>query len=39
MICRELRRWPAFEAMIRDGTLREAMTLAAFALLRVKGLI
>jgi len=29
----------AFEAMIRDGTVREAMTLSAFGLLRVKGLI
>jgi ADP-ribose pyrophosphatase len=28
-----------FEAMIRDGTVREAMTLAAFGLLRVKGLL
>ena len=28
-----------FEAMIRDGTLREAMTLSTFALLRVKGLL
>ncbi len=30
---------PEFEAMIRDGTLREATTLAAFGMLRVKGLI
>jgi ADP-ribose pyrophosphatase len=28
-----------FEAMVRDGTMREAMTLAAFAMLRVKGLL
>ena len=28
-----------FEAMIRDGTIREAMTISAFGLLRVKGLI
>lgn len=28
-----------FEAMIRDGTVREAMTISAFGLLRVKGLI
>ncbi|WP_158928361.1 NUDIX hydrolase [Acidisphaera sp. S103] len=28
-----------FEAMIRDGTLREAMTLSAFGLLRVKGFL
>ena len=28
-----------FEAMIRDGTIREAMTIATFGLLRVKGLI
>jgi len=27
------------EAMMRDGTVREAMTLAAFGLLRVKGLL
>jgi hypothetical protein len=30
---------PDFEAMIRDGTIREAMTISAFGLLRVKGLI
>ena len=29
----------AFEAMIRDGSLRDAMTLSAFALLRTKGLL
>jgi ADP-ribose pyrophosphatase len=28
-----------FEALIRDGTLREAMTLASFGMLRVKGLL
>ena len=28
-----------FEAMIRDGTVREAMTISAFGLLRVKGLL
>src|SRR6201996_2771009 len=28
-----------FQAMIRDGTIREAMTISAFGLLRVKGLI
>jgi 8-oxo-dGTP pyrophosphatase MutT (NUDIX family) len=28
-----------FEAMISDGTLREAMTLSAFGMLRVKGLL
>jgi ADP-ribose pyrophosphatase len=28
-----------FEAMIRDGTVQEAMTIAAFGLLRVKGLL
>jgi 8-oxo-dGTP pyrophosphatase MutT (NUDIX family) len=28
-----------FEAMIRDGSMREAMTIAAFGLLRVKGLL
>ncbi len=30
---------PAVEAMIRDGTIHEAMTIAAFGLLRVKGLL
>ena len=29
----------AFEAMIRDGTVQEAMTISAFGLLRVKGLL
>jgi 8-oxo-dGTP pyrophosphatase MutT (NUDIX family) len=28
-----------FEAMIRDGTVREAMTISAFGLLRIKGLV
>jgi 8-oxo-dGTP pyrophosphatase MutT (NUDIX family) len=28
-----------FEAMVRDGTVREAMTLSAFGLLRIKGLL
>jgi hypothetical protein len=38
MICRSFTLGD-FEAMIRDGTIREAMTIAAFGLLRVKGLI
>jgi hypothetical protein len=38
MICRDVTL-DAFETMIRDGTIREAMTLSAFGLLRVKGLI
>lgn len=38
MICRDFNL-SDFEAMIRDGTIREAMTLSAFGLLRVKGLI
>jgi 8-oxo-dGTP pyrophosphatase MutT (NUDIX family) len=38
MVCRSFAL-ADFEAMIRDGTLREAMTIAAFGLLRVKGLI
>jgi hypothetical protein len=38
MICRGFAL-ADFEAMIRDGTVREAMTIAAFGLLRVKGLI
>jgi hypothetical protein len=38
MICRSFTL-AAFEAMIRDGTLREAMTLSAFALLRAKALL
>ena len=38
MICRDFTL-ATFEAMIRDGTVCEAMTLAAFGLLRVKGLI
>jgi ADP-ribose pyrophosphatase len=38
MICRSVALTD-FEAMIRDGSVREAMTLSAFALLRVKGLL
>jgi 8-oxo-dGTP pyrophosphatase MutT (NUDIX family) len=38
MVCRSVSL-EEFEAMARDGTLREAMTLAAFGLLRVKGLL
>jgi 8-oxo-dGTP pyrophosphatase MutT (NUDIX family) len=38
MICRSFSL-DAFEAMVRDGTIREAMTLSAFGLLRVKGLL
>jgi ADP-ribose pyrophosphatase len=38
MICRRFSL-AAFEAMVRDGTVREAMTLSAFGLLRVKGLL
>jgi ADP-ribose pyrophosphatase len=38
MICRNFTL-AEFEAMIRDGTLREAMTLSAFALVRTKGLL
>jgi ADP-ribose pyrophosphatase len=38
MICRGFSLGE-FEAMMTDGTLREAMTLSAFALLRVKGLL
>jgi hypothetical protein len=38
MICRSFSL-AAFEAMVRDGTVQEAMTLAAFGLLRVKGLL
>jgi 8-oxo-dGTP pyrophosphatase MutT (NUDIX family) len=38
MICRDFTL-TAFEQMIRDGTVREAMTISAFGLLRVKGLI
>jgi hypothetical protein len=38
MICRSFGLGD-FEAMIRDGTVQEAMTIAAFGLLRVKGLI
>lgn len=38
MICRDFTL-AAFEAMIRDGTVQEAMTISAFGLLRVKGLL
>jgi 8-oxo-dGTP pyrophosphatase MutT (NUDIX family) len=38
MICRSFALGEV-EAMIRDGTIREAMTLSAFGLLRVKGLL
>ncbi|HEY4043593.1 MAG TPA: NUDIX hydrolase [Rhodopila sp.] len=38
MICRSFAL-AEFEAMVRDGTMREAMTIAAFGLLRVKGLV
>jgi len=38
MICRGFAL-AEFEKMIRDGTVREAMTIAAFGLLRVKGLL
>ena len=38
MICRGFGL-AEFEAMIRDGTVNEAMTLSAFGLLRVKGLL
>jgi ADP-ribose pyrophosphatase len=38
MVCRDFDL-AAFEAMIRDGKVREAITISAFGLLRVKGLI
>ncbi len=38
MICRSFTLGD-FEAMIRDGTVREAMTISAFGLLRVRGLL
>jgi 8-oxo-dGTP pyrophosphatase MutT (NUDIX family) len=38
MICRDFSL-AEFETMLRDGTVREAMTISAFGLLRVKGLI
>jgi ADP-ribose pyrophosphatase len=38
MICRDFPL-AEFEAMVRDNTLREAMTLSTFGLLRVKGLL
>jgi ADP-ribose pyrophosphatase YjhB (NUDIX family) len=38
MICQSVPL-TTFESMIRDGTIQEAMTISAFGLLRVKGLI
>lgn len=38
MICRSFTL-AEFESMVRDGLVREAMTLSAFCILRVKGLI
>jgi ADP-ribose pyrophosphatase len=38
MICREVPL-AAFEAMVRDGTMQDGMTIAAFGLLRLKGLL
>jgi 8-oxo-dGTP pyrophosphatase MutT (NUDIX family) len=38
MVCRRFSL-AEFEAMVRDGTVCEAMTLSAFALLRIKGLL
>ncbi|HQT78524.1 MAG TPA: NUDIX hydrolase [Rhodopila sp.] len=38
MICREVSL-DAFEVMVREGTLQDAMTVAAFGLLRLKGLL
>lgn len=38
MICRSVGL-DEFEAMARDGTVREAMTISAFGLLRIKGWI
>ncbi|HEY1412157.1 MAG TPA: NUDIX hydrolase [Rhodopila sp.] len=38
MVCRGFDL-ATFEAMVRDGSVREAMTISAFGLLRVKGLI
>ncbi|HEX3574712.1 MAG TPA: NUDIX hydrolase [Rhodopila sp.] len=38
MVCRDFDL-AAFEAMIREGKVREAMTISAFGLLRVKGFI
>ncbi|HEY0181897.1 MAG TPA: NUDIX hydrolase [Rhodopila sp.] len=38
MICRSFGL-AAFEAMVRDGVVREAMTLSAFGMLRIKGLL
>lgn len=38
MVCRTFSL-AEFETMIRNGTVREAMTISAFGLLRVKGLL
>ena len=38
MICQRFEL-AAFETMIREGSLQEAMTLSAFGLLRIKGLL
>jgi ADP-ribose pyrophosphatase len=38
MICQEFSL-DTFETMIRDGTVNEAMTISAFALLRLKGFL
>jgi 8-oxo-dGTP pyrophosphatase MutT (NUDIX family) len=38
MICREFSV-AAFEGMMRDGTMQDAMTMASFALLRSKGML
>jgi 8-oxo-dGTP pyrophosphatase MutT (NUDIX family) len=38
MICQEFPQ-ATFETMIRDGTVQEAMTLSAYALLRLKGFL
>jgi len=38
MICRNFSV-AEFESMVRDGTVREAMTISAFGLLRLKGLL
>lgn len=38
MVCRNVAL-AEFEAMIREGTLRDAMTISAFGMLRIKGLI
>ncbi len=38
MVCRDFPL-ETFEAMVRDGTVRDATTIAAFGLLRTKGLL